>query len=100
MYGFQTTGHTCDAPSELGIYDNCDEYGQCILSFLTNDIEYDYGPGAEYLIDTTQAFHVQIEFHDGGNIFTGYTMTLSQNEYSVSVSTTNCAYLKALTSHI
>ena len=59
MYGFQTTGHTCDAPTD-GVYDNCDTAGQCTTNFLTNATDNDYGPGSDYLIDTTQPFHVKL----------------------------------------
>ena len=87
-YAYQTTTHSCNAPND-GHYDYCNRGGTCV----TNTVEQwnhqgimNYGPGGQYKINTTQEFHVKLEFKvDGSNNFSAFETTLTQGGNSVSI---------------
>ena len=87
-YAYQTTTHTCDAPSN-GHYYNCNRGGTCV----TNTVEQwnhqginNYGPGSQYQINTLEEFHVKLEFQQNpSGEFEAFTTTLTQNSNSVSL---------------
>lgn len=45
-YAYRGTAHKCETPDASGIFPSCDRSGQCSVDVLTNDAEFDYGPGS------------------------------------------------------
>lgn len=54
----------------------------------------DYGPSADYTIDTTKTFTVVTHFDGWNGKFTGYTTVLSQNGRTVVLERSKCEYLE------
>jgi len=61
-YAYRGTAHKCDLPDSNGKFPSCDRSGQCSVDVLRNDTELDYGPGAEYKIDTNKPFSVRADY--------------------------------------
>ena len=88
-YAYQTTTHSCNAPSSGGHYDYCNRGGTCVTNTVekwNHQGQNHYGPGGQYTIDTTQEFHVKIEFKaDSSNQFESFQTTLTQNGKTASL---------------
>jgi len=91
QYAYQTTAHACSGAWSNGHYDsNCEHGGLCIQNSVDNwnhkGKNY-YGPGGQFNIDTTQEFHVKIEFKESSGQFQEFTTTLTQGS---SIVTDSC----------
>ena len=70
QWAFQTTPHSCDAPSSNGFYSNCNRGGDCWLNNIAMLNYNAYGPGTNFTINTYQEFHVSISFAHNGTFTT------------------------------
>ena len=77
-WAFQTTPHTCNAPSSVGFYDWCDGGGQCVMN-IADQLQWNgYGPGSQYTINTEEQFHVKVEFlTDSNGQMNGFSTTFT-----------------------
>jgi hypothetical protein len=96
QWAFQTTPHSCDAPTSNGFYYSCDKGGICGRNFKNLDYNV-YGPGSQFQINTLEWFHVRIEFgNNSDDEYQWFTTTLYQNGNSAQI-TGNCDSNRALT---
>jgi len=95
---FAITPHKCDNP-QGNYYPSCDGGGCNQNVYRLNPSNY--GPGSNYLIDTTQWFHVAIQFQSSGGQLSQIVTTLAQGSNNVQVvhNSGNCGgnYLQQLT---
>ena len=94
-YAFQTTPHSCNAPSGVGSYDWCDGNGSANNS-VDNGLDYGYGR----TIDTGREYHVTVELHESNGQFAGTTTTLSQDGKTQSMSNWNTGYTANMTNDL
>ena len=86
QWAFQTTPHSCDNPSSVGFYNNCNRGGDCWLNNIDKLAYSDYGPGDNFRINTLREFHVSLVWGTTGD----FTVKMSQGSNSVQMGG-NCA---------
>lgn len=92
QWAYHATSHSCDTPDANGHYTNCDRPGTCDLDIFDNQPDINFGPGAQYQINTLQEFHTKVEFkQDDDGEFSEYSIILSQEGREVVMTTSNCS---------
>lgn len=87
-HAFQATPHKCDQQKPGGEYESCDRGGTCYEN--TRDHPDAYGPGDDYIIDTTKPFDVSTDFVETFGVFTSFIVTLKQGSRAVVLDHSNC----------
>jgi len=91
QWAYHATSHSCDTPDANGHYTNCDRPGTCDLDIYDHQPDVNFGPGAQYQINTLQEFHTKVEFkQDTDGEFSEYSIILTQDGREVTMTTNNC----------
>lgn len=96
--GFRVTPRTCDEPSETGFFNKCDASGDVVLD-VNDQTDFTYGPGSDFDINSLNTVTYKVDFHADGDVLTGYSVTLSQDDKSFTVDKSG-DYLTALSKYL
>lgn len=91
-WAYRACNHSCNAPDSNGHYNWCDSNGTCAVDIITDDHpETAYGPGSEYTINTSEEFHIRVDF-DKNTLgeFSAYTITFTQEGREVKMIQNDC----------